>query len=125
MCNFIVNVTSQLEFRLVNEENENEMLGRIEIEYYGTWGTICDHHFNIFSANVACRRLGYIAALQMLRSIRPGSGQIWMADVMCIGNESSLEMCPHNGFGKTRHCAHFHDIGVNCIGMYIRTVKVL
>ena len=122
MCNFVVNETTQLELRLVNVENENEMQGRIEIKYYGTWGTICADHFNIFSANVACRRLGYVAASRLLDTLGISGGQIWMDDVLCIGNESSLEMCPHVGFGKTAGgCTHFNDIGVECIGKYLRT----
>lgn len=105
----------QLELRLVN--GANELQGRIEIEYYDVWGTICDDYFTIYSANVACRRLGYAAALRIITNVASGSGPIWMNNVRCIGNESSLEMCPHSGFGDDRGCSHSEDVGVECISM--------
>ena len=94
--------------------------GRIEIEYYGTWGTVCDDSFNLYSGNVVCRRLGFIAARSILTNVAPGVGNIWLDDVQCIGNEVSLELCPHNGFG-THSCQHIEDVGVECIGKHINT----
>ena len=119
MFNFVVNETDQLELRLVNTPNDPELLGRLEIKYYGIWGTICDDYFNIYSANVACRRLGYTAASRVITSIPSGIDPIWMNNVQCIGNESSLEMCSHSGFGNTRGCIHHEDVGVECIGTYV------
>ena len=94
--------------------------GRIEIEYYGTWGTVCDDSFNLYSGNVVCRRLGFIAARSILTNVAPGIGNIWLDDVRCIGNEVSLELCPHSGFG-THSCWHIEDVGVECIGKHINT----
>ena len=116
-----MNETEQLELRLVNFPTDNELLGRLEIKYYDVWGTICDDHFNIYSANVACRRLGYIAASRVITSVPSGLDPIWMDDVQCIGNESSLEMCSHSGFYDTSGCNHYEDVGVECIGTYIHT----
>lgn len=89
--------------------------GRIEIEYYGTWGTVCDDGFNLYGGNVVCRRLGFIAARRILTNVTNGTGDIWLDDVQCVGNETSLEFCRHNGFG-THSCQHNDDVGVECIG---------
>ena len=96
-------------------DGTSTQIGRIEIQYNGVWGTICDRSFDINSANVACRSLGFIAALRLVPTIGSGTGQIWLNNVRCLGNETSLEQCPHDGFGN-HNCNHYLDIGVECIG---------
>lgn len=43
--------------RLVNGSHPNE--GRVEIQLAGEWGTICHNGWNIQSAQVVCKMLGY------------------------------------------------------------------
>ena len=44
-----------------------------------------------------------------------GSGPIWLNDVACMGTESSLSSCFHNGLGN-HNCGHYEDAGVICYG---------
>ena len=46
-----------LQLRLTGGNNRYE--GRLEVQVYGRWGTICDDSFGTGSARVACRMLGY------------------------------------------------------------------
>ncbi|XP_078659644.1 uncharacterized protein LOC144904557 [Branchiostoma floridae x Branchiostoma belcheri] len=108
--------TVELEaIRLVGGSFASE--GRVEVRRNGQWGTICDDAWDINDAHVVCRMLGYTDAQEYRTqaSFGPGSGNIWMDNVMCSGNEESLADCPHNGWG-THNCGHHEDAGVVCSG---------
>ena len=41
-----------------------------------------------------------------------GAGPVFLRDVGCIGNESSLLSCSHSG--SVHYCSHYNDAGVVC-----------
>ena len=96
-------------------------LGRVEIYHNGTWGTVCDDHWDIKDATVVCRMLGFAYAwtsmsygeLIINQDLTPGTGPIWLDDVACLGNESSLIECGHNGW-LVHDCDHVENAGVLC-----------
>jgi len=83
--------------------------GRLEILHDGQWGTVCDDGWDIDDANVVCQELFGVDASEALHgdehSFGDGSGQIWMDNVDCIGNEDALWQCPFNGWGS-HNCDH-------------------
>uniref|UniRef100_A0A8C1ZFJ9 SRCR domain-containing protein n=1 Tax=Cyprinus carpio TaxID=7962 RepID=A0A8C1ZFJ9_CYPCA len=94
--------------------------GRVEI-FYGTWGAVCGQSWDIDDAAVVCRQLGcgraVIADGQSLFGVR---GNVWLSEVNCKGNESSITQCSQrNG----NNCPQSNEAGVICSDYSIRLVN--
>ncbi|XP_033123680.1 deleted in malignant brain tumors 1 protein-like [Anneissia japonica] len=99
--------------RLVGGPSSNE--GRVEIYYSSGWGTVCDDDWGITDADVVCKQLGYSWAVGVKREAYygEGTGDIYLDDVECYGNEDSIFDCVHNGI-YNHNCVHGEDTGVIC-----------
>ncbi|MEQ2192272.1 hypothetical protein XENOCAPTIV_009395 [Xenoophorus captivus] len=108
----LVSPTVDAQIRLVGP---SRCSGRVEVNYSGIWGTVCDDGWDLSEATVVCRQVGcgLPKSALMLAYFGEGTGQIWLDDVACAGNEGSLPECPHNGFGN-HNCGHGEDAGVIC-----------
>ncbi|CAI5689241.1 unnamed protein product [Oreochromis niloticus] len=106
--------------------------GRVEIFHNNVWGTVSDSNWNLNDAEVVCRQLNCGSALEATQSSKfgAGTGQVWLSDVTCSGNESSLTECQHTGWGNYysyynyynyyyyyyNYYGHYYDVGVICSG---------
>lgn len=102
-----------LEMRLVDGPSRTE--GRVEVKYRGVWGTICDDDFGLREARVICRQVGLGNGTAQVRKnkYKVGTGQIWLDQVVCSGNETSIDDCMHWRWGE-HNCSHQEDVGVSC-----------
>ena len=108
-------MSTDINIRLEGGSSYNE--GRVEVNYNGEWGTVCDFKWDHTDAGVVCRQLGFRSG----RAIRSagfgqGSGSIWLDSVTCTGSESTLASCGHTGVNVTSLCTHARDAGVRCFG---------
>uniref|UniRef100_A0A3P9IUP3 Macrophage receptor with collagenous structure n=1 Tax=Oryzias latipes TaxID=8090 RepID=A0A3P9IUP3_ORYLA len=99
----------ELKVRLVPGRNK----GRVEVKHNDVWGTICDDNFGPMDGRVLCRMLGFDSCVEVFIATQ-GSGQIWLDEVNCTGEELDISACRHPGFG-IHNCDHNEDVGVHCI----------
>ncbi|XP_053957248.1 uncharacterized protein LOC128862566 isoform X3 [Anastrepha ludens] len=103
---------SPVKYRLEGGRSSNE--GRLEVRYRGEWGTVCDDDFGLKEAQVMCNSMGFYGLPTIVKSIYgPGSGPIWLDQVSCYGNETSLDQCSHWTWGE-HNCNHTEDVGLKC-----------
>ncbi|CAH2096876.1 unnamed protein product [Euphydryas editha] len=89
--------TRRTSLRLVGGRNVNE--GRIEIYHNGIWGSICPDGWTLYEASAICHHLALGFAEQALQTDYFGNSKIILSGVQCLGNETNLFMCKHQGLG--------------------------
>ena len=98
-------------------------VGKVEIQYQGQWGTVCDFNHYIYGytwdkndAHVICRMLGYKAADAAIIHIEgETSRRFLMFNVGCSGNEKSIAECSHDGWWSVYSgCSTKNNAGVVC-----------
>ena len=115
--------------RLVGGTGDHE--GRLEILHDSQWGTVCDDYWTDVEAGVVCRILEWeLGAVdnrgrirdEQGRSLPPSFGptpagmRMWLDNVNCEGNETSLLACPRrsNLAVGVHNCRPSEAVGVQC-----------
>ena len=100
--------------RMQNISEDNPRTGMVEILNNGRWGLVCASAWDTHDAIVVCqeKKLGNNGTAIELAYNQ--SETLWLSGVECMGNESQLSFCPHNGIGVVEDCEFV--AGVECFG---------
>ena len=110
---YVVNIRNGT-VRLVGSTSNLE--GRVEVFSNQQWSTVCDDGWDNTDAGVVCRQLGFGSSGTAIRSVGfgQGSGSIWLNNIICIGNESTLTSCDYLVGDNISRCNN--SAGVRCDG---------
>ena len=97
-----------------SRSGSNPRTGRVEMFNNGQWGLVCADGWDAHDAIVVCReeRLGNNGTA--IKVPYNQTETVWLSGVDCMGNESQLSFCPHNGIGVVEDCEFI--AGVECFG---------
>ena len=102
--------------------------GRVEVLHSGSWGYVCDDKFDDKDAAVVCRQLcsslgscsgagATVVPASEYGDVSGGGGKIWLDDLECSGDETTLGDCRHHAQGWGVHdCGDWEYVGVCCPG---------
>ena len=105
------------DIRLVDGPTQLE--GRVEICFNNTYGSVCHDLWGEADAQVVCKQLGFNdsgASALANAYYNSSSGPIYLDNVQCEGNETSLIECDYDR--NVNDCDHTEDAGVSCQGIY-------
>lgn len=79
--------------------------GLVQVYHGKTWGWICNQRWNRQDADVVCGELGFLNATNVYGSSEDKGSVIWMKNLRCTGNETSLILCDHDDW-KNHSCTN-------------------
>ncbi|XP_060070807.1 deleted in malignant brain tumors 1 protein-like [Ylistrum balloti] len=96
-------------------------VGFVEVFYNGTWGAVCDDHWDILDARVVCGILCFNQSLALAGTSQAidytksnVSSTFLLDDVNCDGSETNLFSCNHRGVG-VHNCLSGEYASVTCV----------
>ncbi|VDI83621.1 Hypothetical predicted protein [Mytilus galloprovincialis] len=87
--------------------------GTVEVNVDRSWGTICNHNFDLSDARVICRMLGFKREIHIwgVAALGQGTEKILLTDLSCTGYELNVGSCGYH----TTYCRQNQAIGISCV----------
>ena len=91
--------------------------GLVQMYYNRTWGWVCAEQWDKQDADVVCKELGYTGSSTIYNGSTGGQGNdtLFMNNIHCTGNESSLVSCARGGWTHLG-CRFGQIAGAVCTG---------
>ena len=103
--------------RVQRQPEDNPGRGRVEILNNGRWGLVCFGGWDSRDATVVCQEENLGINGTAIELTHDQTETLWLSGVDCVGNESQLSSCPHNGLGMIDDCGFV--AGVECFSKLI------
>ena len=103
--------------RVQGRFGDRSRTGRVEILNNEKWGLVCANGWDTDDAVVVCQEAKLGSVGTAIQYAYNQTETLWLSGMDCMGNESQLSFCPHNGIGVVEDCAFV--AGVECFGMII------
>ena len=117
-CNYILywyTLYTGFSVRVQNSFRDKNRTGKVEILNNGKWGYVCANGWDTDDGIVVCWQTKLGSNATAIQYNYNQTGKLWLNGVDCIGNESQLSSCPHNGLGVVDDDCEF-IAGVECFG---------
>ena len=102
------------DFSVKIQQTDGLQKGRVEFYDNGRWGLICSNGWDTHDATVVCQEKNLGASGVAIPITYNRTETVLLSGVNCIGDESQLSFCPHNGIGIVDNCTF--AAGVECFG---------
>ena len=109
------------------DNDDDAALGRLEIFRHGRWGTVCSDTFDFLAANISCKELGFVRALDFGNTTFAGLDEAATSPVLISGvrcssddqtlNECLLEEAEEEEEEEDGECTHTQDVALTCTNL--------
>ena len=102
-------------------QGSTDYQGNVQVCFNGNWGSVCHDGWDYRDAQTVCNILGYndgYAVATRFRYFGVQDGPIFLDEVDCAGNETSILDCLIEDPGN-HACIHIQDAGVICSGTFL------
>ena len=85
----------------------------LEINFDNEWRGVCDDNFSANAGKVACKQLGG-EFISFKTGVQGPSDIFWLDDLLCVGNETSIDQCSHATVGE-ENCGTDEHVQLFCV----------
>ena len=103
-----------VDFSVEIQQVDGDRKGKVAIYHNGKRGLVCSSGWDTHDATVVCQEKSLGINGNAVQFSNDKNEIVLLSGVNCIGNETRLSRCLHNGIGTVENCTFI--AGVECSG---------